>query len=47
MWEDQTNPLFYKRTSGGLAFCFSACDDHQTSADTTVSKILRLRFEKI
>ncbi|XP_052887932.1 metacaspase-3-like isoform X2 [Gossypium arboreum] len=35
MWEDQRNPLFYKRTSGGLAFCFSACDDHQTSADTT------------
>ncbi|KAE8667898.1 Metacaspase-3 [Hibiscus syriacus] len=35
MWEDQTNPFFYKRTSGGLAVCVSACDDHQTSADTT------------
>ncbi|GMJ05570.1 metacaspase 1a, metacaspase 3 [Hibiscus trionum] len=34
-WEDQRNPLFYKRTSGGLAVCLSACDDHQTSADTT------------
>ncbi|KAI3930808.1 hypothetical protein MKX01_037254, partial [Papaver californicum] len=27
--------LFYKGTSGGLALCFSACDDHQTSADTS------------
>ncbi|XP_022762414.1 metacaspase-3-like isoform X1 [Durio zibethinus] len=35
IWEDQRNPLFYKGTSGGLAFCFSACDDNQVSADTT------------
>ncbi|XWS54517.1 hypothetical protein CRYUN_Cryun10bG0096200 [Craigia yunnanensis] len=35
IWEDQRNPLFYKGTSGGLAFSFSACDDNQTSADTT------------
>ncbi|KAK8527795.1 hypothetical protein V6N13_085602 [Hibiscus sabdariffa] len=35
MWEDQRNPLFNKRTSGGLAVCLSACDDHETSADTT------------
>ncbi|KAM7279855.1 hypothetical protein ACFE04_006989 [Oxalis oulophora] len=25
-----------KETSGGLAICISACDDHQNSADTTV-----------
>ncbi|OMO87023.1 Zinc finger, LSD1-type [Corchorus capsularis] len=35
MWEDQRNPLFDKGTSGGQAYCFSACDDDQSSADTT------------
>ncbi|EOX98757.1 Metacaspase 3-like protein [Theobroma cacao] len=35
IWEDQRNPLFYKGISGGLAFCFSACDDNQISTDTT------------
>ncbi|XP_043719509.1 metacaspase-1-like [Telopea speciosissima] len=34
-WQDQSCPSgVYKGTSGGLALCFSACDDHQTSADT-------------
>ncbi|KAJ6691146.1 METACASPASE-3 [Salix koriyanagi] len=33
-WEDQTRSP-YKGTSGGLAFCISACDDNQTSVDTT------------
>jgi hypothetical protein len=37
-WEDQTlSPYAYKGTSGGLALCISACDDNQTSVDTTVS----------
>lgn len=27
----------YKGTSGGIAVSISACDDHQTSGDTTVS----------
>ncbi|MBA0586551.1 metacaspase-3 [Gossypium raimondii] len=35
IWEDQRKPSFYKGTSGGLAYCFSACDDNQVSADTT------------
>ncbi|KAI3836743.1 hypothetical protein MKW92_037771 [Papaver armeniacum] len=35
-WEDHSPPSgAYKGTSGGLALCFSACDDHQTSADTS------------
>ncbi|KAJ6959448.1 hypothetical protein NC653_037706 [Populus alba x Populus x berolinensis] len=35
-WEDQTlSPYAYKGTSGGLALCISACDDNQTSVDTT------------
>ncbi|XP_057977354.1 metacaspase-1-like [Malania oleifera] len=33
-WEDHSRPSTYKGTDGGLALCFSACDDHQTSADT-------------
>ncbi|KAG8650362.1 hypothetical protein MANES_07G031800v8 [Manihot esculenta] len=34
-WEDQTcSPDTYKGTSGGLALCFSACNDNQTSVDT-------------
>jgi len=37
-WEDQTlSPYACKGTSGGLALCISACDDNQTSVDTTVS----------
>nr|DAD41108.1 TPA_asm: hypothetical protein HUJ06_015431 [Nelumbo nucifera] len=36
IWENQTPPSgTYKGTAGGLALCFSACDDHQTSADTS------------
>ncbi|XP_021899893.1 metacaspase-1 isoform X2 [Carica papaya] len=35
IWEDQTPREIYKGTSGGLAVCFSACDDHQLSEDTT------------
>ncbi|XP_042491995.1 metacaspase-3-like [Macadamia integrifolia] len=36
-WQDQSCPSgVYKGTSGGLALCFSACDDSQTSADTNV-----------
>ncbi|OVA09160.1 zinc finger protein [Macleaya cordata] len=35
-WEDHSPPSgAYKGTSGGLALSFSACDDHQTSADTS------------
>lgn len=38
-WEDQRRPsAAYKGTSGGVAVCISACDDHQTSSDTTVSR---------
>ncbi|GMY39052.1 metacaspase-1-like isoform X1 [Fagus crenata] len=36
IWEDQSwMSGVYKGTSGGLALSFSACDDHQTSSDTT------------
>ncbi|KAJ4953676.1 hypothetical protein NE237_030508 [Protea cynaroides] len=35
-WQNHSPPSgAYKGTSGGLAICFSACDDNQTSADTT------------
>lgn len=34
MWEDHSSTV-YKGTRGGLAIGISACDDHQTSADTT------------
>ena len=38
MWEDhRPRNGVYKGTSGGEAFCFSGCDDNQTSADTSVS----------
>ncbi|KAM6554535.1 hypothetical protein CsatB_015297 [Cannabis sativa] len=33
-WEDQRNQSIYKGTKGGVAVSISACDDHQTSADT-------------
>lgn len=33
-WEDHHRRVF-KGTAGGTAICFSACDDKQTSADTT------------
>ena len=33
-WEVQTNRR--KATNGGLAICFSGCDDNQTSSDTSV-----------
>lgn len=36
-WEDQRCSPIYKGTNGGLAVSISACDDHQTSSDTTVS----------
>ncbi|KAF4368332.1 hypothetical protein F8388_019049 [Cannabis sativa] len=35
-WEDQRNQSIYKGTKGGVAVSISACDDHQTSADTDV-----------
>lgn len=37
IWEDHRRPgaSVYKGTGGGLAICISACDDHQTSIDTT------------
>ncbi|KAJ0988618.1 hypothetical protein J5N97_006974 [Dioscorea zingiberensis] len=36
-WEEQqTGSSAYKGTNGGLAISFSGCDDHQTSADTSV-----------
>ncbi|GKV35400.1 hypothetical protein SLEP1_g43670 [Rubroshorea leprosula] len=37
IWEDhrRSESNVYKGTSGGLALCFSACDDDQISADTT------------
>ena len=37
-WEDQTSGTprpIYKGTRGGLAVCFSACDDDQSSARTS------------
>ncbi|KAK2663300.1 hypothetical protein Ddye_001874 [Dipteronia dyeriana] len=35
-WEDQRFPTAcYKGTSGGLAISITACDDHETSSDTT------------
>lgn len=45
-WEDNKPPAkvpMRKHTSGGLAICFSACQDNQMAADTTV-KILKLSF---
>ena len=40
-WEDHT-PCSgaRKTTSGGLAICISACEDHQLAADTTVREPL-------
>ncbi|KAL5716798.1 hypothetical protein ACHQM5_009918 [Ranunculus cassubicifolius] len=36
IWDDHTpRSGAYKGTSGGLALSFSACDDHQTSVDTS------------
>ncbi|TQD78068.1 hypothetical protein C1H46_036381 [Malus baccata] len=34
-WEDHRCSPIYKGTNGGLAVSISACDDHQTSSDTT------------
>ncbi|KAA8545613.1 hypothetical protein F0562_020397 [Nyssa sinensis] len=34
-WEDH-RVAAYKGTSGGMAFCFSACDDDQNSGETTL-----------
>ncbi|XP_052193446.1 metacaspase-1-like [Diospyros lotus] len=34
-WEDHRISPAYKGTSGGTAFCFSACHDFETSIDTT------------
>ncbi|KAE8668266.1 hypothetical protein F3Y22_tig00112343pilonHSYRG00045 [Hibiscus syriacus] len=36
IWDDKRNPKFNKGTSGGVAFCFSACDDDQRASDTNV-----------
>lgn len=37
IWEDQRCPTGgEKGTNGGLALCFSACDDDQTSLSTSV-----------
>ncbi|KAI8532280.1 hypothetical protein RHMOL_Rhmol11G0201300 [Rhododendron molle] len=35
IWDDHRTSTAYKGTSGGTAICFSACDDNQTSLDTT------------
>ncbi|XP_057804003.1 metacaspase-1-like [Salvia miltiorrhiza] len=36
-WEDNSPPSgAYKGTKGGKAICFSACEDYQLAADTTV-----------
>ncbi|OWM63606.1 hypothetical protein CDL15_Pgr008149 [Punica granatum] len=35
-WEDHQLPsAAYRGTNGGVAICISACDDHETSADTS------------
>lgn len=36
-WEDHhlSHATAFKKTRGGIALCFSACDDHQNSGDTT------------
>ena len=37
VWEDhRPRNGIWKGTNGGEAFCFSGCDDDQTSADTSV-----------
>ncbi|KAE9446983.1 hypothetical protein C3L33_21141, partial [Rhododendron williamsianum] len=36
IWDDHRTSTAYKGTSGGTAICFSACDDNETSLDTTV-----------
>ncbi|GAA0147499.1 hypothetical protein LIER_36529 [Lithospermum erythrorhizon] len=36
LWQDHRISHAYKGTNGGLAISLSACDDHQTSGDTTV-----------
>lgn len=43
-WEDHhvSHATSFKKTRGGIALCFSACDDHQNSGDTTVSTLKRL-----
>ncbi|KAF5790492.1 putative metacaspase type I, plant [Helianthus annuus] len=40
-WEDHNPPMgHFKGTNGGEVICFSGCDDHQSSADTTcLSKV--------
>lgn len=35
VWEYHQISTAYKGTSGGTAFCFSACDDNETALDTT------------
>ncbi|XP_010527182.1 PREDICTED: metacaspase-3 [Tarenaya hassleriana] len=35
-WEDQRSMGAYKGSNGGVAYCFSACDDHETSGYTPV-----------
>lgn len=41
-WEDHhpSHVAPYGGTSGGRAICISACDDHQNSADTSVSMLI-------
>lgn len=40
MWEDhRPRSGVWKGSSGGEVISFSGCDDHQTSADTSVSSI--------
>uniref|UniRef100_A0A1D1Z1Z6 Metacaspase-1 n=1 Tax=Anthurium amnicola TaxID=1678845 RepID=A0A1D1Z1Z6_9ARAE len=34
-WQWETYSRVHKKTSGGLAICFSGCDDNQTSSDTS------------
>jgi hypothetical protein len=38
VWEDhRPRSGIWKGSNGGEVICFSGCDDHQTSADTSVS----------
>lgn len=44
-WDDNSPPSgAYKGTRGGKAICFSACEDYQLAADTTVSASSFFRF---
>ncbi|KAG9145506.1 hypothetical protein Leryth_025009 [Lithospermum erythrorhizon] len=46
MWEDHRVRHAYKGSTGGTAISISACDDHQTSGDTTVELTIILKFSR-